>query len=138
MSVQDIAALIMEKRKKERISQSEFGRICGLSAGTIGKLELAAVKPDTETLIKLAQGLKMRPEELLRIYQGLPPESEKDNSHSLPYEIRMIAADGDLDWRHLSQESKEAITNAIRLVAKIEKERARNQGGGGKRKPGDR
>lgn len=134
MSVQDIASLIMETRKKNRISQSEFGRICSLSAGTIGKLELAAVKPDTETLIKLAHGLKMRPEELLRIYQGLPPESEKDNAHSLPYEIRMIAADGDLDWRHLSPESREAITSAIRLVARIEKERAKHQlPAGGKR-----
>lgn len=125
MSVQDIANLIIEKRKKERISQSEFGRICGLSAGTIGKLELAAVKPDTETLIKLAKGLKMRPEELLRIYQGLPPQDSEETAQVLPYEIRMVAAEGDLDWRQMSEEGKEAIRSAIRLVAKVEKERTR-------------
>src|ERR1700741_2824188 len=98
MSVQDLAKLIIDYRQREKISQSEFARLCDLSAGTIGKLELMAVKPDTETLLKLSKVLQRTPEELLRIYQGLPPHLGEEKKHSLPHEIRTIAADAGLDW----------------------------------------
>lgn len=123
MSVQDLAKLIIDYRQREKISQSEFARLCDLSAGTIGKLELMAVKPDTETLIKLSRVLNRTPEELLRIYQGLPPHLGEEKKHSLPYEIRMIATESGIDWKNLSIEGREAIIAALRLVIKAEKER---------------
>ena len=123
MSVQDLAKLIIDYRQKEKISQSEFARLCDLSAGTIGKLELMAVKPDTETLIKLSKVLSRTPEELLRIYQGLPPHLGEEKKYSLPYEIRAIASDCGMDWKNLSEEGKETLISSFRLIIKMEKER---------------
>lgn len=123
MSVQDLAKLIIDYRQREKISQSEFARLCDLSAGTIGKLELMAVKPDTETLLKLSKVLQRTPEELLRIYQGLPPNLGEERKHSLPYEIYNIAAECGLDWKKLSPEGRETLIAALKLVIKMEKER---------------
>src|SRR5437667_12736004 len=90
MSTVDLAQMIMEQRRRSNLSQSGFARLCGVSVGTIGKLEMGSARPDTRTLIKLAHGLGTSPEQLLQLYQGLPSLRKPIRRGSLIYRLSQL------------------------------------------------
>lgn len=120
MSSTDLAQLIIERRKHASLSQSAFARLCGVSVGTIGKLETGAARPDTRTLIKLAHGLNTTPEDLLHLYQGLPSMRQPIRRGSLAYRLAQLFRDEEVDWPRLDDATRTLIIELLRHIVILE------------------
>lgn len=123
MSSEDLAKLIQERRQRDRLSQSALARLCGVSAGTIGKLEARTAKPDTRTLIRLARGLGISPEELLRLYRGLPAHGQPIRRGSLTYRLAQLFREEAISWSQLDEALRNHFCDCLRLVIALERQR---------------
>ena len=61
----DIGKRIRILRKRMRLTQSQVAELVDLSEDSIGKIERGVNAPTTDTLLKIAAGLKITPAELL-------------------------------------------------------------------------
>jgi transcriptional regulator with XRE-family HTH domain len=61
-----LAADIRARRGALQISQDELAYRCGLSRTFLGKIEIAQSQPSLTALFKLADGLEVGPDELLK------------------------------------------------------------------------
>lgn len=120
MSKGDLAQLILEHRRLHHVSQSGFARQCGLSAGTIGKLELQEVTPDLRTLIQLAGGLGQPVEEILRIDQGLPSLHQPIRRGSLTYRLVQLFREEAVDWQDLAESDRTCLLGFLRQIVTLE------------------
>ena len=75
----DIGKRIRILRKRMRLTQSQVAELVDLSEDSIGKIERGVNAPTTDTLLKIAAGLKITPAELLTETQ----EKEKDRHKAL-------------------------------------------------------
>jgi transcriptional regulator with XRE-family HTH domain len=60
------AAEIKARRGAKQVSQDELAYRCGLSRTFLGKIEIARNQPSLTALFKLAEGLEVSPDELLK------------------------------------------------------------------------
>jgi transcriptional regulator with XRE-family HTH domain len=67
---------LTRRRNEQNLSQQELARISGVPAGTIASIEAGRVtrSPRPDTLRRLAQGLQVGPDLLLRMSGYLPAE----------------------------------------------------------------
>ncbi|MBC7543874.1 MAG: helix-turn-helix transcriptional regulator [Candidatus Sericytochromatia bacterium] len=74
---------LTRRRNELNLSQQELARISGVPAGTIASIEAGRVtrSPRPDTLRRLADGLQVGPEALLRMSGYLP--SDRDSAHLL-------------------------------------------------------
>lgn len=75
----DIGKRIKILRKRMRLTQSQLAELVDLSEDSIGKIERGVNAPTTDTLLKIAEGLKIPPAELL----GEAQEKEKGGHKAL-------------------------------------------------------
>jgi transcriptional regulator with XRE-family HTH domain len=61
-----LAAEVKARRGALQISQDELAYRCGLSRTFLGKIEIAQSQPSLTALFKLADGLEVGPDELLK------------------------------------------------------------------------
>lgn len=61
-----LAAEVKARRGTLQISQDELAYRCGLSRTFLGKIEIAQTQPSLTALFKLAEGLEVGPDELLK------------------------------------------------------------------------
>jgi len=61
-----LAAEVKARRGALQISQDELAYRCGLSRTFLGKIEIAQSQPSLSALFKLADGLEVGPDELLK------------------------------------------------------------------------
>ena len=61
-----LAAEIKARRGVVQISQDELAYRCGLSRTFLGKIEIAQSQPSLTALFKLADGLEVGPDEMLK------------------------------------------------------------------------
>jgi transcriptional regulator with XRE-family HTH domain len=73
---------LTRRRNELNLSQQELARISGVPAGTIASIEAGRVtrSPRPDTLRRLAQGLQVGPEALLRMAGYLPAEDAAGES----------------------------------------------------------
>jgi transcriptional regulator with XRE-family HTH domain len=64
-AVKDIGKRIRDLRMAMKLTQSQFAELVGLSEDSIGKVERGISVPTIETLMKMAEGLKVTLAELL-------------------------------------------------------------------------
>ena len=66
-----MASHLREIRESKGLSQDDLVKLSGVAKGTIVDLELGRRKPRPSTRRKLAQALKVRPEDILFTQRGL-------------------------------------------------------------------
>jgi transcriptional regulator with XRE-family HTH domain len=72
---------VSEARRRAGISQQELGRRCSLHRTHISYIENGERKPRVDNFVRLAAGLEVRPEELLRgVAWTLPPPPPNGSS----------------------------------------------------------
>ena len=57
MAISDFKEMVENARKLKGYSQRELAKICGLPQSSIARIESCSVKPNVETLIKIADFL---------------------------------------------------------------------------------
>lgn len=72
-----LAAEIKARRGALQISQDELAYRCGLSRTFLGKIEIAQSQPSLTALFKLADGLEVGPDELLKAVKGRLRKEER-------------------------------------------------------------
>lgn len=70
-------------RRRLSLSQQELGRRCSLHRTHIGFIEKGERLPRIDTLVKLAAGVEVRPEELLRGIEWTPPPPPRNGGFSV-------------------------------------------------------
>jgi transcriptional regulator with XRE-family HTH domain len=66
---QILGANVKQERKRLKLTQEEFGDLCGLDRTEVGRLERAERDPRLTTIVKAAHGLAIQPSRLL---DGIP------------------------------------------------------------------
>ena len=74
-----IGAFIANKRNEKNITIRELNKITGVSIGVISDLENAKSMPRVETIIKLAEALKIS---LSLIFENMKPATQKTSNKS--------------------------------------------------------
>lgn len=123
MSREDLARLVLKHRTQAALSQTAMARRCGLSAGTVIKLEQGRAVPDPRTLFQLAPVLGAAPEALLRLCYDLPAPGGHPRRGSLTAELARLIAEVGLHWLDLDGETQSLLAGLLRRVVAIERSR---------------
>lgn len=101
-------------REERGLTQKDLAKISGVNASTISRIESGVVYPDKETILKIAAGYEIDPEELLA----------KSKYASVPEAFVIMAR----KTGNLSDEEKRAVYKLLdrtidKVLAKLGKER---------------
>lgn len=106
-----IGEKIKELRIKKDMTQSELGKIIGVSSSTIGMYEQNRRQPDISTLIKIADYYNVTTDFLLD-REDKPNNENKNDTNNKNTDIHTIAAHQ--EGEEYTDEEKEDIENFIK------------------------
>jgi len=69
-----LGKIIQEQRKAKKLSQEKLGKITGLDRTAISLIETGKRSPIFITILKICSALKIKPSELLSIYEREDPD----------------------------------------------------------------
>lgn len=78
MNENNLGLLLKKRREEKELTLKELGRLSGVSASYIGRVELDERRPSAGVLRKLAGHLGYEEAELLKMYGYLSPDQTDD------------------------------------------------------------
>lgn len=82
-----LAARVRSARKAARMTQQTLAEACGLERTSVTNLEAGRQIPKLPALYRMAEALKMRPDELLGNLAGPPPVQHNDQLEPGPQDL---------------------------------------------------
>ena len=99
-----LGAWLQQTREGLGLTQSDLGRLSKLNRAVINKIENNATKAKPETLLAIAQALRIKPETIFRKAGILPPEPENDTKlKQLTYLLSLLNDEDLQDFEDLAK-----------------------------------